>query len=264
MMNGKANPVKTPPQRFYAGALVCLVVCLLILVGKLNPALGGKNKLFLGFRHGKDPDSIPKGWELLTYHRTAKNEMSLITEEKRTVLRVKSLGSTSALLKRLDVDIRKFPILVWAWKIDRVVGMAIENQIDRNDSAARIRVIFGKEREKPQPIPPKMEEFLKSLGIQRAATEPSGYKIDYIWGNRVAKGKAFDYPGSRNHMIVVMETGNTWANRWVWEQRNLLEDYRQFFHRDPPGLSGIVVLTDTEQTNEGVEAWYSSVVLMSQ
>jgi len=263
-MNGKANREKASLPRFHARAPVCLLVCLMILLGSLRPALGEKNTRLLGFRHGKDSEFVPEGWELLTYFRTGENEISLTTEGEKTVLRVKSLGSASALLKRLDVDIREFPILVWCWKIDRVVGMAIEDRKDRNDSAARVRVIFGKAGEKPGPIPPEMEEFLKSLGIKRTAKEPPGFKIDYIWGNRVGKGSVFEYPGLPNHKIVVMEAGNTQANRWVWEQRNLLEDYRRFFHGDPPGLSGIVVLTDTDQTNEGVEAWYSSIVLMSQ
>jgi hypothetical protein len=44
----------------------------------------------------------------------------------------------------------------------------------------------------------------------------------------------------------------------------LSSDFRQFFGGTPPGLAGVVVLTDTDQTNEGVIAYYSSVILMSK
>jgi hypothetical protein len=264
MMIGKAIRKTMRPQVCRPILLFCIILCLLVVLGPLRPSFGGTNTVLLGFRQGEDSDGIPEGWELLTYLGTGENELSLITEGKRAVLHVKSLGSASALLKRPEVDIRKFPMLVWRWKIDRVVGMAIESQKDRNDSTARVRVIFGKGGEKPRPVSPQIDEFLKSLGIKRTAVEPAGFKIDYIWGNRLSRGDILDYPGSRNHKVVVVESGNTKANQWIWEKRNLIEDYELLFEAAPPGLSGIVILTDTDQTNEGVEAWYSSVVLMSE
>jgi hypothetical protein len=234
-----------------------------ILFACLTPSQGKAKNLLLGFKQGKNSDSVPEGWELITYFRTLKNDMSLAKEGTRTVLRVKSLGGASAILKRPDVDLKAFPVLVWRWKINRVVGMAIEGREDRNDSAARIRVIFGKAA-KPSLKPIGISKFFKSLGLQMGGTEPSGLKIDYIWGSTTPKGEVIDYPGSRNHKIVIVESGNKRANRWVWEKRNLVEDFREFFGGTPPGLAGVVVLTDTDQTNEGVIACYSSIILMSK
>ncbi len=234
-----------------------------ILFACLTPSQGKAKSLLLGFKQEKNSDSVPEGWELITYFRTLKNDMSLAKEGKRTVLRVKSLGGASAILKRPDVDLKAFPILVWRWKINRVVGMAIESREDRNDSAARIRVIFGKAaRSSRKPI--EISKFFKSLRLQMRAIEPSGLKIDYIWGSTTPKGEVIDYPGSRNHKIVIVESGNRRANRWVWEKRNLIEDFRGFFGGTPPGLAGVVVLTDTDQTNEGIIAYYSSIILMSK
>ncbi len=235
-----------------------------ILFACLTPSQGKAKNLLLGFKQEKESDSLPEGWGLITYFRTSKNEMSLIREGKRTVLKVKSLGGASAILKRSDVDIKAFPILVWRWKINRVVGMAIESREDRNDSAARIRVIFGKAAAKPARKPIEISKFFKSLGLQMGAIEPSGLKIDYIWGSATPKGEVIDYPGSRDHKVVVVESGNKKTSRWVWEKRNLIEDFSQFFGGTPPGLAGVVVLTDTDQTNEGVIAHYSSIILMSK
>jgi hypothetical protein len=64
--------------------------------------------------------------------------------------------------------------------------------------------------------------------------------------------------------MIAVQSGKSRINRWIWEKRNLIEDYEMLFGTAPPGLSGIVILTDTDQTNEGVEAWYSSVVLMRE
>jgi len=243
--------------------LIC-IIALGFLLATVCQSQGEAKSKFLGFREEKKSHEVPEGWEVIPYFRAVKNKLSLSKEGKRAVLRVKSIGSASAVLKRLEVDLKKFPVLVWRWKINRVVGMAIETQKDRNDSAARIRVIFGKTTPKPLKGPPEILKFFKSFGIQTGGKEPPGFKIDYIWGNNVLKGEVIDYPGSKNHKMVVVESGNKEANRWVWEKRNLIEDFQQFFRRSPPTLIGIMVLTDTDQTNEGVIAHYSSIIMMSK
>jgi len=244
-----------------------LLICIIssgFLLATVCQSQGKAKSKFLGFREEKKSHEVPEGWEVIPYFRTAKNKLSLSKEEKRTVLRVKSLGSASGVLRRIDIDLKKFPVLVWRWKINRVVGMAIESRKDRNDSAARVRVIFGKAAPKPLKGPPEILKFFKSLGIQMEGKEPHGFKIDYIWGNNVLKGEVIDYPSSKNHKMVVVESGNKRAGRWVWEKRNLVEDFQGFFRKSPLALVGIMVLTDTDQTNEGVVAHYSSIIMMDK
>ena len=244
-----------------------LLICIIasgFLLASVNSSHGNAKTKFLGFKKEKKSSTVPKGWEVIPYFRAVKNKLSLSKEGKRTVLRVKSVGSASAVLKRLEVDPKEFPVLVWRWKINRVIGMAIETRKDRNDAAARIRVIFGKAAPKPLKGPPEILKLFKSFGIQPGGKEPRGFKIDYIWGNNLPKGDVIDYPGSKNHKIVVVESGKKRANRWVWEKRNLIEDFQEFFRRSPPTLIGIVVLTDTDQTNEGVIAHYSSIIMMDK
>jgi hypothetical protein len=236
-----------------------------LLLASVNLSRGKPKNLVVGFKQGEKSNPLPEGWEVITYFRTVKNRVVLSKEDKRTVLRVESVGSASGLLKRLDVDLKALPVLVWCWKINRVVGMAIESHKDRNDAAARIRVIFGT----PAPTPsqkksPEIPDFFKSFGFKMGAKEPRGFKIDYIWGNTIKKGEVIDFPGSRNHKMVIVQSGNKRANRWVWEERNLSEDFQQCFRRTAPHLIGIVVLTDTNQTNEGVIAHYSSIILMGK
>jgi len=241
----------------------CIIV-LEILLFFLRPSQVEAKSLLIGFKKEKKLSTVPEGWEVIPCFRTAKNKLSLSKEGERTVLRVKSLGSASGVLQRLEIDLKKFPVLVWRWKINRTVGMAIESRKDRNDSVARVRVIFGKAAPKPLKGPPEMLKFFKSLGIQPGGKEPRGFKLDYIWGNNVLKGDVIDYPGSKNHKMVVVENGNKRVCRWVWEKRNLIEDFQKFFRRSPPTLIGIVVLTDTDQTNEGVIAHYSSIIMMDK
>jgi len=251
--------MKTRTTRFLIG-----IIASGLLLVSVNLSQGNaKTKLF-GFKQGKKSSEVPEGWEVISYFRTAKNKLSLSKEGKRTILRVKSIGSASGVLKRLEFDLKEFPVLVWRWKVNRSAGMAIETRRDRNDAAARIRVIFGKTAPSPLKAPPEILKFFKPFGIQTGGKEPRGFKIDYIWGNNLPKGDVIDYPGSKNHKMLVVESGNKGANRWVWEKRNLIEDFQEFFRGSPSTLIGIMVLTDTDQTNEGVIAHYSSIIMMDK
>lgn len=247
-----------------AGKMLIPMIVPGLLLASSSQSYGRAKTLLIGFKQGKESKSVPEGWEVITYFRRGKNELSLSKEGNRTVLKVRSLGSASALLKRLDVDLKTFPVLVWRWKVNRVVGMAVESRRDRNDAAARIRVIFGRPIPKPTQKPPEFPDFFKSFSFKLGSREPGGFKIDYIWGNTIAKGEVVDFPGSRNHKMVVVESGSGRAETWVWEKRNLVEDFEQLFRRSPPHLIGVVVLTDTDHTNEGVTAHYSSIVLMKK
>jgi len=232
-------------------------------------AQGGPARIFLGFAAGDESSVLPEGWEHLTYIGKNENGIALAQEGSRTVVHMTSLHSVSALLKQLNVkgespvDPAEYPVLVWCWKVSRSVGMAIENRKDRNDSAARVRVIFGP-GQAPVVRSPEVEKLVKYLGLPVPAAEPAGFKIDYIWGTRAAQGEILEYPGKRNHKMLVVQRGDDKASKWIWEQRNLVDDFRQCFNADPPEITAVAVLTDTDQTNEGVEAWYSSLVLLKE
>lgn len=249
------------------GRLVLLTA--LIIAGFLWPPFASseeeKEMVFLGFTMGEDDESkeVPEGWDHLSYLGKARNEVSIEKDGQKTVVRMKSLRSISALITRPEVSPKDYPILVWRWKVDRVVGMAIESQKDRNDCAARVRVIFGEEKPISIEKNPLIEKLLDNFGITiPARSEPPGFKIDYIWGNNLGKGDVIDHPGSKNHKMVALQQGKKKADRWIWEKRNVREDFETFFGREVPNYAGIAVMSDTDQTNEGVDACFSSIVLM--
>jgi len=244
--------------------VICAVLAGIIFAGILFPfslyAIERYN--VLGFARGVS-DTVPAGWEHISYPGTLKNEFTLQEEGKSTVLQVKSLGSASAMLTRVDIDLAVYPVLAWRWRVNRVVGMAMETKRDRNDSAARVRVVFGSTADRlVDEEMPAVLKFLKEQGIEFPALEPRGYKIDYIWANSLEKGRHLDYPGEGNHRVIVVETGNDRAGRWIWEERSLTEDFRHCFGFDPPRLSAVLVLSDTDQTNEGVKAAFGNMVLV--
>lgn len=61
------------------------------------------------------------------------------------------------------------------------------------------------------------------------------------------------------HMIVV-ESGPAKLNAWITEERNVYEDYKRAFGEEPPMISGVAIMTDTDDTGESAEAYYGDIV----
>ena len=60
--------------------------------------------------------------------------------------------------------------------------------------------------------------------------------------------------------MIVVETGSTKLNTWITEERNVYEDYTRAFGQDPPMISGVAIMTDTDNTGESAEAYYGDIV----
>jgi len=45
-------------------------------------------------------------------------------------------------------------------------------------------------------------------------------------------------------------------NQWVSEERNIYGDYKKAFGQEPPMISGVAIMTDTDNTGESATAYY--------
>jgi hypothetical protein len=183
-----------------------------------------------------------KGWWMISYVAVPPTRYS---KAGKGIIKAESVGSRASLYKEVREKEKDLPVLSWRWKISNVVRSAVETKKDRFDAAARVMVIFGSERGS------------KVMG----GTEPSGFKIEYIWASHLPRGHLFDYPGERYCKVFVLETGERKAGEWVFEKRNLLTDYKKAFGTEPRGVLAIGIQTDTDHSNEMVTAYYSDPIL---
>jgi hypothetical protein len=183
-----------------------------------------------------------KGWWMISYFAVPPTRYS---KAGKGIIKAESVGSRASLYKEVREKEKDLPVLSWRWKISNVVRSAVETKKDRFDAAARVMVIFGSERGS------------KVMG----GTEPSGFKIEYIWASHLPRGHLFDYPGERYCKVFVLETGERKAGEWVFEKRNLLTDYKKAFGTEPRGVLAIGIQTDTDHSNEMVTAYYSDPIL---
>lgn len=202
---------------------------------------------FGGFKSQKPEEKKTpvKGWWMVSQFAVPPTQYS---RTGKGIIKAFSLGSRSALFKEIGEKDKNLPIVSWRWKISNVVHSAIETKKDRFDAAARVILVFGEER---------------GFKIIEGA-EPSGMKIEYIWASHLPKGQLFDHPGDKRCRVFVLESGEKKTGQWVYEKRNVHEDYRTAFGSAPPGLLAVGIETDTDHSNEMVTAYYSDPALKRQ
>ncbi len=187
----------------------------------------------------EEPSPV-KGWSHVTYFAVSPTLYS----KSGGVIKAESLGSRSSLFRKIGEKEREDRILSWKWKVSNVVRSAIETRKDRYDAAARIIVVFGKEG-----------------GFKLFGKEPSGLRLEYIWASHLAKGLIFDHPGDKSCKVFVLESGEGRLGQWVSERRDVQNDFKRAFQKDPPGISVIGIQTNTDHSNESVVAYYTEPVL---
>ncbi len=231
---------------------------IILLFLETSSSLGEVNRIAIAkFTAEKEADGSPKGWKTVTYFNTAPTSYEVVKDGDRYVLKAEGIGTCSSLFREVKAELKDYPIISWKWKISNVIRQAIETREDRNDSAARVMVVF---QASPEEVPSWYGfEYLISRIFRK--NEPVGPRIEYIWGNKIEKGKILDNPEVRYSKVIVLESGEGKANRWVWERRNLVDDYKAAFGTDPGGILALGIQTDADQSNEGVTAYYGEIFL---
>ena len=198
----------------------------------------------------------PDSWKPLTFHKIDEHtEYSLVDDDGTVVLKAVSHGSSSGLTREMTIDPKQYPIVEWRWKIENVLQRGDVATKEEDDYPARLYITFAYDESKIDFWDQAQYELARLLHGQYP---PTG-AITYIWESRSPVGTMVPNPYTdRVHMIVI-ESGADKAGQWVAESRNVYEDYQNAFGNDPPDISGVAVMTDTDNTQESAVAYYGDI-----
>lgn len=229
-----------------------LILCHPIFADELQIGNFSKRDPALGF---------PSTWKPLLFPNIKRpTQYELIKNNIGTVIQAISDKAASGLICRQRIDPNRFPIIKWQWKVDHVLLKGDFNRKQGDDYAARIYVAFVFEPDKVT----WFERFRHKSASIFAKEQLPGTALNYIWANKkVPVGTIATNPYSKETKMIVVQSGPDRCKQWLTEQRNLLQDYRQAFHRPPPEIIAIALMTDTDNTGEKVIAFYGDIKLIS-
>jgi hypothetical protein len=193
----------------------------------------------------------PRGWSPVTFRKSPRHtQYSLVTDAGTLVIRARAEASASALTHRLNGDAKQFPILRWRWKIEHLLTKSDIARKQGDDYLARIYVTFDID-----PHRASIGERIRFRAGQLIFGKDLPYAgLCYVWDTHAPVGTVVPNAYTDNVRMIVVESGGAHIGRWIDERRNVVEDYRIAFGSDPPPLSGIAIMTDTDDTGEAVTA----------
>ncbi|MBI5643738.1 MAG: DUF3047 domain-containing protein [Deltaproteobacteria bacterium] len=203
-------------------------------------------------------EGSPKGWKALELPRKPRRtEYTVQKEGDNHFLKAVSSDGASAIYKEFSEDLKDYPVLSWRWKVEGILKKGDETKRSGDDYAARVYVAFEYEPQKTS----SFEKFKLKVIEAVYGIKPPGFTINYIWANKLEKEGAVENPFTNRVMMVAVESGAELAGQWIQEERNIYEDYKKYFKDEPPKVTGIVIMTDTDNTKESAVAYYDDIRL---
>lgn len=211
-------------------------------VGTFSAAVGGR---------------LPEEWKPLAFNKGAHQTSYAIVKDGDTmVVRATSEAGSSALMRQITINPQEFPIIQWRWKVSTLIRKSDTTKKEGDDYPARLYISFAYAGDQVG----LFERFKYEAARLFYGQYPPLGAINYIWAHKEPKGTIVANPYTDRSKMLVVESGSANLNKWITEERNVYQDYRQAFGEDPPLIAGVAIMTDTDDTKESATAYYGDIL----
>jgi len=192
-------------------------------------------------------DSLPKGWKPQLFPKIpTPTDYSVVADSKgRSVLRAVSQAGASGIRYQLKPESAAGAILAWSWKVEQLIEASTLDTKAGDDHAVRLCAFFKAEKDKGLLLR-KREPFLALV---------------YIWAGEADLETIVTSPYSENFKKIVVESGPLHIGEWRQYERDLQADFTRAYGRAPGDLGALMLMTDTDNTNSSVVAYYGDIEL---
>ncbi len=207
-----------------------LNIVMAIILSISSSAWAEEQVVITDFLSGASVVGVPAGWQLK--EKSGKADFAVVKEEGIPAVRLRSANTSFSLQKEVDVDLRKFPILNWKWKVTKLPSGGDFRKSSADDQAAQLFVAFTKTK-----------------------------SIVYIWDTSAPQGLMEDTtPVPFMHVkVVVVRSGPAESGKWITETRNVYEDYKKLFGDEPPPVKGMRLQINSQHTGTSAESYFADV-----
>lgn len=249
-----------PGSRICRTALALLLAC---LQGRPDVARAQTDGTIAAgmFSASSTGQALPAGWRPLSFSGIERHSVyTLVRDGGSVVVRAESEQSASGLIRAIAIDPARYPVIRWRWKVDNILRNGDASRKEGDDYPARVYITFA--------FDPDRAGYLERLEQQAARLvygRDTPYRaIAYIWGSNTPAGTMIENPYTDRTMMFVVRSGTGKLRQWVTERRNVYDDYKRAFGEEPTAITGIAIMTDTDNTRESATAWYGDIVFMQQ
>jgi hypothetical protein len=211
---------------------ICIAIGILLVVS----SIAQEGVLWVDkFSDGKRSGGIPEGWSL--EKKTGDPEIKVEQAGDNAYVHFRSNNSSYGLKKEMNFALKDYPYLNWKWKVTYMPEKGDFLKKETDDQAAQVYVIFPR-------FPAKLNTEI----------------VGYLWeSNPKNKGAEGESPAWSKSKVIVLQAGSEKLNQWVQEKRNVYEDYKRLFKKEPPKTGGISLYINTQHTQGKAESFFSQI-----
>ena len=161
---------------------------------------------------------------------------SLDFNENGNFIKAVAEGKGSGLGKEVKINLLNTPFINITWKVEKDLSGIVENSKKGHDYAARVFVI-------------------KKTG----STPLSNRAINYVFSSNNEVGENWPSPYTKKSIDYVLSSTKDSLNTWVTVKANVKEDFMQLLGLDISDISGVAIMTDTDNSKLKAIAYYQNI-----
>ena len=170
-----------------------------------------------------------------------KTTYTLGFNENGNYIRAEAEGKASGLGKELKINLLKTPFINITWKVEKDLPGIIENSKKGHDYAARVFVV-------------------KKTG----ATALSNRAINYVFSSNNSAGNNWPSPYTKKSIDYVLSTTKEHHNQWITVKANVREHFKKLHDLDVSELTGVAIMTDTDNSKLKAISYYQNIYFSSE
>jgi len=163
------------------------------------------------------------------------------SNENGNFIKAEAQGKASGLGKEVSIDLSKTPFINITWKVEKDLSGIVENSKKGHDYAARVFVI-------------------KKTG----STLLSNRAINYVFSSNNNIGENWPSPYTKKSIDYVLSSTKDNLNSWVTVKANVKEDFMRLFGINVTDLTGIAIMTDTDNSKLKAISYYQDIYFSTE
>ena len=170
-----------------------------------------------------------------------KTTWSLGFNENGNFIKAEAEGKGSSLGKEVEINLSKTPFINITWKVKKDLSGIIENSKKGHDYAARVFVI-------------------KKTG----STALSNRAINYVFSSNNSIEDNWPSPYTKKSIDYVLSTTKDNLDTWVTVKANVKKHFKKLHGLNVDELSGVAIMTDTDNSKLKAIAYYQNIYFSSE
>lgn len=219
------------------------MAALFVLVVLLAAAASAQEKHILFV---EDFDDL-NNWKPLHFPKIEEHSTYTVeSKDAESYLKAESKASASGLIYKNEFNVYEFPKVRWRWKVENIYKNGNAKTKKGDDYPIRVYIIFKYD--------PKKAGFWEKITYNTAkliyGEYPPHSSLNYIWANREHGESILTSPYTDRAKMIPLQQGEARLGVWIVEEINILEDYQRAFGEEPPSVTSIAIMNDSDNTGE--------------